>query len=64
MSEWRSIRTAPEDQLILLYEYGDMYAGKWESIGGYWSSFCGQPVIAEPEPSHWMPLPDPPEDDH
>ena len=72
MSEWQPIETAPKDgTTVLLYCQGSflpgpapfMQAGAW----GFWHS--GNPnhqrdcwIADEPvDPTHWMPLPEPPE---
>lgn len=52
MSEWMSIETAPKDKLILLWD-GEHTIGAW--IDGEW-----QPCLTEQQPTHWMPLPEPP----
>ena len=59
---WQDISTAPRDGThFLAYEpTGDMYRAAYHS-DGYLMSFCGQPVVQPPEPTHWMqPLPTPP----
>jgi hypothetical protein len=64
---WLPIESAPRDGTrILAYEDGNHYALEWcqefpEPDGGYWKCFCGQYVTITPEPTHWMPLPAPPE---
>lgn len=60
---WQPIETAPKGKYsknVLLYEDGDYYAGSWNEEYGCWASYCGQPVVWTPEPTHWMPLPKPP----
>ena len=57
MSEWQPIETAPKDgKLILLWvpgkEYGLM---KWEGIWDDRLHGCRGPT-------HWMPLPEPPDE--
>lgn len=58
---WRPIESAPVRKRVLLYQDGDIYAGRRDGKRSYWQSFCGQPVVWTPEPTHWMPLPNPPE---
>ena len=69
MGEWQPIETAPKDGTwILAGEFGnpdfvgDYYAASWSGDeDGCWCANCGQYVTQEPEPTHWMPLPAPPE---
>lgn len=78
MVEWQDIETAPKDAVILLYgllephpDDVDLYAnldspkrvaGYWDEIDGAWcpvgSTFEG-PWF---NPTHWQPLPAPPQD--
>jgi hypothetical protein len=64
-SVWQPIETAPKDRWILAAEASwepgvyDAYAAHYHS-DGYWMARCGQYVTQSPEPTHWMPLPDPP----
>lgn len=66
MSEWMPIETAPQDDWILAAEARSpdstypAYAARWHSAG-YWMVNCGQPVVYPSDPTHWMPLPSPPE---
>ncbi len=78
MNEWRDISTAPRDRTILVFGKPDdlimnnialvkfknpaAYTAAWDELdeafcvsGGSWLG----PFI---EPTHWMPLPDPPKD--
>ena len=59
MSAWQPIATAPKDKIrILVYEkhYSDISIAYWASEG-YWLCLVeGQKI----EPTHWMPLPEPP----
>ena len=64
MSEWRPIETAPRDGTEVLGAWEFAWTGGW----------CLEPVIYREgawivswdhdaaEPTHWMPLPKPPED--
>lgn len=65
--DWQPIETAPNDgtHIILLdaLDGGSVYRASWVvegDIEGYWAVWCGQPVVHEPDPTHWMPLPTPP----
>lgn len=72
MSEmkWQPIETAPKDgREILLFDRDDLptvFAGKWAPVagdGGWWiyADELLQDACAEAFPTHWMPLPPPPE---
>lgn len=66
MSEWQPIETAPQHGQVLLYLNGDMYVGVWTQ-----NPYTGDEAFAVAElpdekraivhPTHWMPLPEPPE---
>lgn len=64
--EWQPIETAPKDQRWLLFggPKGRVpYVGRWfvwaglNAENGFWQSHC-----IEVKPTHWMPLPDPPQE--
>lgn len=64
--EWQPIETAPEDEFVLVwcpdfycYEYGIAVLGGEE---GHWLTYEGDYEL-ESAPTHWMPLPKPPEED-
>lgn len=72
MSEWKPIETAPKDAAVLLFgktapEERMVICSKPVVFSGYWSrldeSWCASgshwdgPFF---EPTHWMPLPEPP----
>ncbi len=60
-SEWQDIETAPRDgTFVLALEDDDIYKARWQSEG-YWSAWCGQPVVHSPGPTHWQPLPSKPQ---
>ncbi len=57
-NEWQPIETAPKTtQLILAYN-GDIYMLIFWN-GGYWYEW-GIGEVKGAEPTHWMPLPEPP----
>lgn len=65
MGEWQIIETAPKDGTgIILWgpEWSTPDMGYWDVSGGYgwYSSMFGFPGIEELEPTHWMPIPEPP----
>jgi len=63
---WQSIETAPkDDQLILVWagkdEYEDAYyIAMWHHSRRRWVSMWNTIDEDAIEPSHWMPLPEPP----
>jgi len=67
VSDWMPIETAPKDVPILAYEPYEWGGGAVVTIywqpnvnyvaGGYWGG--GSPLRVY-EPTHWMPLPEPP----
>lgn len=70
--EWRPIETAPKDGHILLaFPLRGVIRGIWRSDQDakkprpYWSHDCerifGVNATRNDQPTHWMPLPDPPE---
>jgi hypothetical protein len=70
MSGWRPIGTAPRMKCILLWGATDVAEGEiknWKMDTGYWSTGAetwvweGRQVRKyDPQPTHWMPLPEPP----
>lgn len=68
MSEWQPIETAPHRGQVLLYLNGDMYVGVWTQ-----NPYTGDEAFAVADlgehgraivhPTHWMPLPEPPENE-
>jgi hypothetical protein len=68
MNEWQPIDTAPRDgRTIIAYRPTDpphiegMYWANYEKDNGAWHwSYDGESSLTIP-PSHWMPLPEPPQ---
>jgi hypothetical protein len=57
MSGWEPIETAPKDRTVLVYDEGAVFVSFWFEVrGGWWDN-----GIVDPPPTHWMPLPEPPE---
>lgn len=62
---WKSIETAPKNGTHVILWYGPPAAGgyligAWLQPPGYVAHWCdGRPKIG-PDPTHWMPLPTPP----
>ena len=59
---WQKINSAPPGVPILAYEDGYYYkairrTAQHPDDEDYFESWCGQPVVCAPEPTHWMPLP-------
>ena len=59
MSEWRPIETAPVGKSILIYGSGGVLFG-YLDLQGNWRARHHGPIKSEP--SHWMPLPEPPKE--
>jgi len=57
MSEWQPIKTAPagDDLLLAWVETGEMRVGYFNG-----NSWLCDAVSFDFEPTHWMPLPEPP----
>ena len=59
---WQPIETAPKDATILIGDVGGVHAGYWwETTTGFsgWA-LCDQAPQEQFNPTHWMPLPEPP----
>jgi hypothetical protein len=73
MSEWQPIETAPKDGKILAwcpqrgvcapaYWNEDKYAKNPRPYWTHWGErMCGTLATRKDQPTHWMPLPEPPE---
>lgn len=62
MSEWRPIETAPKDGALVLVSNtgGSVCIASWSGKKRkYWRYFLGGEMWTQP--THWMPLPEPPE---
>jgi hypothetical protein len=70
MSQWQSIDTAPKGKVVLLWGPTDisdngtitnwkMETGYWIRDGWIWDGRSLRPY--DVKPTHWMPLPEPPE---
>lgn len=65
-SGWQPIETAPKDgtEVLLAYPGGLVKSGKWTLFGGayedHWAD--GKRPRFGSDPTHWMPLPAPPQD--
>ena len=63
---WRPIETAPKDQHILVHWREPPFMGQYEigwfsgDDGSWFFGFDSQIEVME-DPTHWMPLPEPPE---
>ena len=61
MSEWRDIDSAPRDGSSILLAGQYLASGKWEiETGQYLAYRRAWPCVGEDQPTHWMPLPPPP----
>ncbi len=65
VSEWQDISTAPRDGTkLLIWERGRIFAAWWEDEYVWakgWIDDYNRSDTYTFEPSHWMPLPSPPE---
>lgn len=60
MDKWQPIDTAPKDGTeILTYAYTNMRVALWDDYTRDWR--CNVHSFVQINPSHWMPLPPPPE---
>ena len=60
---WQPIETAPKDSIILVGNAVGVHAAyRWETTTGYngWT-ICDLAPQEQFKPTHWMPLPEPPE---
>ena len=57
---WQPIETAPIGVPFLASDGEDMYKAELGS-DGIISAWCGQPVVYDVTPTHWMPIPEPPD---
>lgn len=69
MSEWQPIETAPKDgrELLGVDAEGDMGvmfygmgSGRWLAHAFAWTAYAATRDLVPCEPTHWMPLPEPP----
>lgn len=66
MGEWRSVKSngPPGLEDVLCYEDGNLYVGNRDSRGKWWtdaSEYNDGFYSPTCNPSHWMPLPEPPQ---
>lgn len=64
MSEWQPIDAAPKDgTAILVSDASGQFVVKWQPLWNCWqiACFCNDSMPWAPEPTHWMPLPEPPQ---
>lgn len=59
--KWQPIETAPKDIAVILYEDGESYVAEWDRRFDRWRMPIAPRVYFKPDPSHWMPLPEPPD---
>lgn len=60
MTEWQPIETAIDDEVLSWNGKGFYLVIK--SWNGQWFSCCDKLYPLEPQPTHWMPLPEPPKE--
>lgn len=69
---WQPIETCPKDQRVLLFRAGHIVCGRWDDDRfaakprPYWTHdqerLWGRADARKRPPTHWMPLPPPPEE--
>lgn len=59
MSDWQPIATAPEDAEVLVWDEGAFMIAIRSPLDAAWID-VGNGRTIEPPPTHWMPLPAPP----
>lgn len=70
-SNWQPIETAPKQRVVLLWALTDEETGNWKMATGFWMpGYRDEPGEWEwdgrrlkpydVQPTHWMPLPEPP----
>lgn len=63
MSEWQPIETAPKDgSQFLASDITGYHFNCWWENEGYEARWMDE-IDSEPNPTHWMPLPPPPQSD-
>ncbi|WP_424441089.1 DUF551 domain-containing protein [Parvibaculum sp.] len=63
--EWQPIETAPKDGTKILLTGPHDANGRYMEVCGYWKDrFPVTWMDGHGEPTHWMPLPAPPEKPH
>jgi hypothetical protein len=58
--EWMPISTAPKDGTVIILLAGKWLSGEWEVRSGTFLA-TRWPFVGSGMPTHWMPLPPPPE---
>lgn len=68
MSYWQPIETAPKMRTILLFAVTDTETGNWKMATGFWHTgwneweWDGRILKGyDTKPTHWSPLPPPPD---
>lgn len=63
MIEWQQIDTAPKNDVIMLCDGGSLWQGFWQEGFGWITGFDNgrMHVRVILEPTHWAPLPAPPQ---
>lgn len=60
--EWQKIETAPKDEMPILVAYDDGSIELIKDSGQYdWQPYARKEFLWCATPTHWMPLPPPPE---
>lgn len=67
---WQPIETAPTSKEIRILAYVPDHKRLYEKVvilerswdGGDWTYYAGDDTVSHVEPTHWMPLPDAPQE--
>lgn len=61
--EWMPIESAPKDGTsVLVVQQGWIEIRNWYSLGNGLGDNCGWMGEGKMEPTHWLPLPEPPKE--
>jgi hypothetical protein len=61
--EWNDIKTAPKNQSVLVNVGGKVLVAHYKLNWGAWQAeYCHDDMGSIPEPTHWQPLPEPPQE--
>ena len=61
---WQPIETAPRDgtEILVIESAGGCYVANWQSLDGWVWAYDNMDGPTCTNPTHWMPLPEPPKE--